>query len=506
MLARLPRPDRSLHGRLIASYVFVVLVTVLVVIGALSVLLPIEDIRQAEQRLLFVGRPAQQVLIDLNNRYGTVDEMRQWLNDYAEAGPDAAGIRLLVVAPSGTVTIDTDEELTLEGRPFQLPGLAVPSGPNQRPVPAPRGRFESSDRTVYRYVALPNTVQRPTRGNWIWLIVAQPDRSWLVVMREFAQRLGLAGLGALAVATVVATLMARSLYRPIARLTVASEAMARGQYDQQVPVEGPVELAALARSFNRMAGEVREARQTTRDFVANVSHELRTPLTSIHGFVEALQDGTVTDQTGRERSLAIIQGELGRLQRLVNGLLDLSRIESGQAEMSRLPVDLSSLLTQCAEIVGQRADEQHIQLRLKLPDECLIVIGDADRLEQVCMNLLDNALRYTPAGGQITMSLAAVGERVEISIADTGGGIPATALPYLFERFFTADPARAGNGSGLGLAIARELLLAHGGVITVQSTLGQGSTFTINLPLVARSPGLAQAFAAERQPVLSVPR
>jgi signal transduction histidine kinase len=220
---------------------------------------------------------------------------------------------------------------------------------------------------------------------------------------------------------VIASLVARSLYRPIARLTVATEAMARGQYDQQVPVEGPAELAGLARSFNRMADEVRASRQTTQEFVANVSHELRTPLTSIRGFVEALSDGTVSDEGGRRRSLAVIDAELRRLQRLVAGLLDLSRIESGQASLRREPVELAAVLRQCAEIVAPRAEEAGIALVVEAPADIPPVLGDADRLEQVVANLLDNALRYTPAGGRVRAGRA--GEQVRITVADTGAGI-----------------------------------------------------------------------------------
>jgi two-component system phosphate regulon sensor histidine kinase PhoR len=241
-------------------------------------------------------------------------------------------------------------------------------------------------------------------------------------------------------------------------------------------------LAGLARAFNRMAGEVHASRKTLQDFVANVSHELRTPLTAIRGFVEALRDGTITDEAGRQRSLAVIAGEERRLQRLVAGLLDLSRIESGQAALRREPVDLAALLRGCAEVVAHRAEEAGVTLDLALPTDLQPVTGDADRLEQVVANLLDNALRYTPAGGRITLAARMDSGTVAVSVADTGRGIPPEALPHLFERFYTADPARTGQGAGLGLAIAREIVHAHGGELTVVSTPGAGSIFTIHLP------------------------
>jgi signal transduction histidine kinase len=219
------------------------------------------------------------------------------------------------------------------------------------------------------------------------------------------------------------------------------------------------------------------------EFVANVSHELRTPLTSIRGFVEALRDGTIGDDAGRQRSLAVIDAELRRLQRLVADLLDLSRIESGQATLRREPVDLAAVLRHCAEVAAGRAEEADIELVVIASPGVPPVTGDADRLEQVVRNLLDNALRYTAAGGRVELWLATVERKVHIVVTDTGAGIPEHALPRLFERFYTADPARAGRGTGLGLAIAREIALAHGGDIAVASTPGVGSTFTVVLPL-----------------------
>jgi signal transduction histidine kinase len=484
-------PGRTLRGRLIASYVIVLAVTLIGVLIALSVLLPDYRGREADERLVGLARPTLRLMVELAARGATTDEIRAALDDQA----DATGLRLLVLGRNGVILSDTSEDDNLQGRPFVLPIPAA--GPGQPRPMVIRDRFFAPDKTMFRYVGLPVPTPGRPRGEAAWLLLAQPERGWADLWSDLGSRLALAGGIALAAALVVATLVARSLYRPIARLTVASEAMARGHYDQQVPVEGPAELAALAESFNRMAGEVQTSRITIQEFVANVSHELRTPLTSIRGFVEALSDGTVSDEAGRRRSLAVIDAELRRLQRLVAGLLDLSRIESGQAALRREPVDLAAVVGQCAEIVSQRAEEAGIDLIVETPPEPPVVTGDADRLEQVIANLLDNALRYTPAGGRIVLTLMRDDRAARVSVADTGPGIPAQALPNLFERFYTADPARAGRGAGLGLAIAREIALAHGGDLTAASEAGRGSRFSLTLPVMPRSDAPAVAPAPQ---------
>ncbi|MCC6628309.1 MAG: HAMP domain-containing histidine kinase [Chloroflexi bacterium] len=475
-MARLVLPGRSLRGRLMASYVVVVAVTLISVVSALSVLLPAYRGRQVEARLTELARPTLRLVMELVLRGASLDDIRAELNEQA----DATGLRILVIGRTGTVISDSQVNGSLQGRPFVV---ASPPGP-PRPAPVQRGQFVDGGDT-YRYVAMPVTAPARARGDVAQLVLAQSEAAWGDVWGELGWRLALAGSIAAVVATIMATLMARSLYQPIVRLKAAAEGMARGHYDQQVPEEGPAELAGLARAFNDMAGEVRASRQSMQEFVANVSHELRTPLTSVRGFVEALSDGTVSDEAGRRRSLAVIGAELRRLQRLVTGLLDLSRFESGQVALRRESVDLAAVVAQCGEIVSARAEEAGVTLIVEVPSPSPFVTGDADRLEQVIANLLDNALRYTPTGGRVGLRLMSDSGQARVAVADTGPGVPAAAVPHLFERFFTADPARAGHGAGLGLAIAREIALAHGGDIEVASRVGEGSTFTLVLPLAS---------------------
>jgi len=267
-------------------------------------------------------------------------------------------------------------------------------------------------------------------------------------------------------------------------------------------VQGPAEARTLAENFNRMTEAVQGSQQTLRDFLANVSHELKTPLTSIRGFSQALRDGTITEPEGEERAARVIEDESRRLLHLVEELLDLSRIESGQESMKRAPVPVDELFAHCAEVFSLRSQETGVSLEVESGD-APPVLGDFDRLEQVLGNLLDNAFRHTPAGGSVRLSACLAGRLarlsgeqagtdggawVELSVADSGEGIPPEELARVFDRFYKGDAAlrraqdAAGRGTGLGLAISREIVRAHGGEIRAESSPGAGTRFVVTLP------------------------
>jgi signal transduction histidine kinase len=293
-----------------------------------------------------------------------------------------------------------------------------------------------------------------------------------------------AGLVALVISIILAILLARSVYKPIGRVRRAAVEMAAGKYDQEVPLEGPGEVRELASSFNDMAGKVKDSQQALRDFVADVSHELRTPLTSIRGFAQAIQDGTAQSREASARAAAIIEEEARRMIRLVNNLLQLSRLESGQLEIKKEPVDLLEVIQQCQEVFSIRADEKQIFLVTDL-ETLPQVYGDIDRLEQVFDNLLDNAIKYTPKGGTVTLQARHITvETVQVSVTDTGPGIPQEQLPHVFKRFYRGYGPGERTGTGLGLAISHQIVLAHGGDIRVNSRADQGAEFIVRLPVM----------------------
>ncbi|KAA0240375.1 MAG: sensor histidine kinase [Chloroflexi bacterium CFX7] len=322
------------------------------------------------------------------------------------------------------------------------------------------------------------------------LVVAEPAASLTTVFGDLTPRLVFSGLIGVAAALVLGFLLSQSVAAPLRNIARAARSVARGSYRQRVPATGPTEVRELASTFNRMTGEVQRSQQTLRDFLANISHELKTPLTSIRGFSEAIQDGTIDDPEGILRSARVISTESSRVLRLVEELLDLSRIESGQVSMQQEEIELRELFEHVREIFALRADEGGVNLEIASADG-LRIRGDFDRLEQVLNNLLDNALRHTPAGGTVRLASYALQPGVaQVTVSDTGKGIPPEDVVHLFERFYRAkDSARANGqprGYGLGLAISREIVRAHGGDIWATSEVGRGTMFIFTLPTSSR--------------------
>lgn len=228
----------------------------------------------------------------------------------------------------------------------------------------------------------------------------------------------------------------------------------------------------------------RKLEQMRTEFVSNVTHELRTPLTSIKGFAETLLEGALDDAETARHFVGIIKKESDHLSQLIEDILDLSRIESGRWKLKKEPVNLAVLAQDTAVRLKPKAGNQGVSLTVDAPADLPMVPGDAHRLAQVLINLVDNALKYTPAGGAVTVTVADAGPLVSVRVTDTGAGIPKADLPRIFERFYRVDKARtrATGGTGLGLAIVKHIVDAHGGTIGVVSDTGQGATFTFSLP------------------------
>ncbi len=247
-----------------------------------------------------------------------------------------------------------------------------------------------------------------------------------------------------------------------------------------VPIEGAGLWAALA-VFHDLT-EVRRLEGMRRDFISNVSHELRTPLAGIRAATETLQEGALHEPEAAQEFLGHIQRETDRMTQLVEELLELSRIESGAAPMHFSQLDASVLITDTVRRFGQQADRAGITLTAEVPAGSLPIIGDAERLDRALGNLVANALKFTPAGGRITLAAEPTDGDVAITVVDTGIGIDPEQQPRVFERFYKADRGRGGGGIGLGLAIVKHIVLAHEGTVSVESRPGRGSTFTMRLP------------------------
>lgn len=284
------------------------------------------------------------------------------------------------------------------------------------------------------------------------------------------------------VAFLLAWIISRSLVRPLQALANGAQAVARGDYDHQVPEQGAHEMRLVAHAFNEMSANVRANQNAQRDFLANISHDLKTPLTSIQGYAQAIVDGAARDP---HQAANIIYDEASRLNRMVMQLTDLLRIQSAGLTLNRTQLDISQIARAITERLAIVANDKHITLTCDAPPIPPIP-ADGDRIAQVVTNLISNAIKFTHPHGHITIQTRPHKQGVQLIITDDGQGIPTSDLPHIFDRFYQVDKARSPQrGTGLGLAITREIIEAHGGTIDVQSPgAGQGTQVTVWLPSI----------------------
>ncbi|MFC3832971.1 MULTISPECIES: sensor histidine kinase [Deinococcus] len=284
---------------------------------------------------------------------------------------------------------------------------------------------------------------------------------------------------ALLVAALTAWVAARRVTASVRSLQSGSRALARGEYDRRLPEAGLTEFAELAHSFNVMAGTLGRVEQTRVELIGNVAHELRTPVSAVRGYVEAAQDGILP----AGQALSAVAREVAGMERLVNDLSLVSRVEAGRVELKMTDVSLSELLLQVQERFALAYEERGVILEVADPPSSQTARLDPERAHQILANLLRNALRHTPPGGRVQVTVRD-GEELSLAVTDNGAGIAPEHLERVFERFFRADAARTrGEGSGVGLTIARGLARAMGGDLEVRSAPGRGSTFTWTLTI-----------------------
>jgi len=318
-------------------------------------------------------------------------------------------------------------------------------------------------------------------------ITAEPDTDLGISSLQITfNRIGLffiwGGLIAVASALVLTFVLSRPILAPIRALTRAAKQLGQGKLSQRVDYQGKGEIGELARTFNSMAGDLERAEKLRRNLVADAAHELRTPLSNIQGYLEAIRDGAVQPNTVTINSL---YEEATLLSRLINDLQELALTEAGELKLIKQKEDITGVINQAVAAVQAQATAKGISLLTDLPGGLPPSDIDSHRVSQVLHNLLNNAVAHTPRGGVITVAARWQGKWIEISITDTGEGIPAEDLPYIFERFYRVDKsrARATGGYGLGLTIAKRLVEAHGGKIEAESEVGKGSRFTFTVPV-----------------------
>ncbi|HTP36457.1 MAG TPA: ATP-binding protein [Candidatus Acidoferrales bacterium] len=401
----------------------------------------------------------------------------------------AAGGRITIIRADGKVLVDSEAnaaQMENHGtRPEVVDAFAHGVGSNSR-LSATLGdpflyvAVRSADGAAAIRIAVP---------------LSEIDRQVGLIRRKLLVSTAVAFLPAILIAAILARLISRRL----AQIMAHAGELARGNFRARLSQGGSSEFGQLASTLNETAeklqktvsqlqrehAELERVERIRKDFVINVSHELRTPLASIQGYTETLIDGALHDPEHNMRFLGIIRHNAERLARLTEDLLTLSRIEQKRKKFEFEPRLANSLIHDALEVVRPIAEKTDLRLRAEPAPDNAVVWCDNEAVSQVMSNLLDNAIKYTPSGGEITVGAHEANGMIEFFVRDTGIGIPGEDLPRLFERFYRVDKARSRElgGTGLGLSIVKHLVAAHGGTTRVESTVGRGSTFYFTLPV-----------------------
>ncbi len=381
----------------------------------------------------------------------------------AEQPAPATGAPQFQHGPFTLVDSSTDR-VVLAGEGYRLGG-AIPPSDVSNAIP-----IQSGNRTV-GFLLINRPVYRiPAPGS------AFLDRINLQIL--------VGALVAIGLALLLAIILSRTLTRPIRELTFATQAVASGSPAHQVPVRSRDELGQLANSFNRMSTDLSRSLELRRQMTADIAHELRTPISIILGHAEAVHDGVLPASS---ETFEIVREEAERLEQLVDDLRTLSMADAGELKLVMEPYEVEELVRGAAKVYAHRARQKQIAIETQADPGLPEIQVDAQRIKEVLSNILDNALRYTPQGGRITLSAGLMENEVEIGIRDTGPGVAADELDKVFERFYRTEAARTREegGSGLGFAIARSIVERHNGRIWAESQPGQGLTVIIRLPALS---------------------
>ena len=504
---------RTFQGRLTAAFVAVIVLTLVLV--SILVLNRLDDYFTQQQAAELEGR-AQTIAVYVRLR----------AQDAADGAPVVSSDGL--VDPAVTAFLTDPDQVRLIADNFGQAdvslrfGFTVDDGGRSLFIPAANGLFTMplnappADRQTrerfsqIRYFAGGNVLERYTLS----VTLEDPYTYRAVAIANVTGLLGAIALFALGLSVVVAAGLARRFTTPLRRLTDASRGLAEGDLTRRVPVarvrEGTSELGELARQFNTMADRVEESveiirrdRDRSRDFLADVSHELRTPLAALRTFNQLLMESAGDDPDARAEFLESSAGQIERLDWLAQNLLELSKLDSGLVLLDLRPDDLRAAVESAGHQHDTTAARRGVTVNVDVPPAPIRIRHDPPRIGQVVANLVGNAVKFTPRGGLVRVSVAATPDGARIDVADDGVGIDPREMPHIFERFYRGSRANEarGSGSGLGLAIVRSIVEIHGGTIQVESGAEAGSRFTVYLPndpkLVAGTP------AAERSDVAS---
>lgn len=451
---------RSVGARLFLSYLAVVVVGLLAASITISGLLVRYENDVLQLRLQELSAPLLTAMTTALRNNQQPRDVIDALNEQAAS----ASARLIILANNRRVLVDSDQTLT-----NQTLG---------RPTSGNFGSFnDKGDPWVFvQQVFRPNA----TGVAPAIIVVARPRAAFADALRILLPALIVAGVVAAGFALIVAGLLSRTITRPLRELATTARRFATGDYRARVPVAGPTEVAEMGGAFNDMAAEIERSRGSEQAFLADISHELRTPLTSIQGFAQAIADGEAAG-AAITPAANIIQRESRRLMRMVEGLLQVARLQSGAQDLAREHVETAQLLATARAALEPQAQEAGVTFVFE-PSDVPAVRGDPDRLSQLFLNLLDNAVKHSPRGGNVVVHGARADGQAVITVRDSGSGLPQGADERLFRRFYRGDNATQRDGAGLGLAIAQAIAQAHGGGVTARNVEAGGAEFTVRLP------------------------
>ncbi len=453
---------RSIATRLFLSYLAVVVVGLAAAAVTISGLLLRYENDQTRLRLEELSAP---FLTAIQTGIRSGQQPRDIVDSLTEQA-HAADVRLLIITPQRRVVVDSGGTLIN----VQLP---QPSASNI-------GEFtEGSEQWLFVRQQLRQAAVGA--GGLGFIVVARPRAVFADTLRALLPSLVISALVALGFALIVAGLLSRTITRPLRDLVAGVRRLAHGDYGARVPVAGPGEVAEIGTAFNEMATEIERSRGAEHAFLADISHELRTPLTSIQGFAQAIVDGEARGDAV-SRGAEIIHREARRLVRMVEGLLQVARLESGAQPMAREDVVPSRLLESAITALDVQARDAGVRFDVSGADGLPPVRGDPDKLAQLFLNLLDNAVKHSPRGATVNVRAEREDGAVIVRVRDAGAGLPLGAQVRLFQRFYRGDNA-VRNGAGLGLAIAQAIALAHGGDISARNVDGGGAEFAVRLPI-----------------------
>lgn len=496
----------SLQLKLLYSFMLVIVVTLTVVSLGVSLLIREQVLSGKQQELIAKGKELAREVNSFYQKNGSQEQLGQFLNS-VDSFLDS---RVWIVNSARQVVAVSTPGRGMGGGMHlgwgAMYGVMGGGGPLRQqggmsailnelaPVFAGKTWTQTFDNPVYGEKMLVVAVPIPKSGGGISgaVILNAPVAETDQFMQHIYYYIGAAGLVAVILALLVVNRLTRNIVRPLKAMQETAGAMARGDYSTLVQVEtgdevGHLGLAlnSLARDLAKYITELNQMEKLRRDFVANVSHELRSPLTIIRGYNEAILDGTIDDPVLVQKYHRLMRDETVRLEHLINDLLDLSRLQAGKLDTNQDKIPLAAVVDSVVNMLKQQAEQKQVTLMDNTKEPLPPVMGNGDRITQLLLIILDNALKYTPPGGTVTVSTFKEDAAVVLQVADTGMGIPAEDLPYIWERFYKVDKShsRASNGTGLGLAIAEQIIELHQARAEVTSAPGQGTTFTIKFPL-----------------------